>query len=413
MQRMRFGLASLALGVCVDLNAQAIEEPVTVNTRERPGYDAIGIPVGGLRLFPELQLGLRHDSNILATPDNEVSDRIVDYRPGVALRSDWTRHEFAVGADIDAARFEDNGNEDYTDTSIWTRGALDFSDARLSGFVRYQDAHEPRTSPDARRGVSPTEFAVWTATLGYDYQPARFFLHPRLRYRELEFDSIRTPAGAAIDNSDRDRSRTEIAVRAGFEVSPDYIVFSEASSTSLDYDRTPDNDGFDRNASGAELDVGALFRLTGKMFGEISVGYLEWSYDDSRFSDVNGSTFGADITWNITPLITLNIDGDQQIRATTVNGASGIDQTRFGIQADYELLRNLILSASADSREDEFQNIQRTDDIVGTSLGGRYLMNRYLSLDIGYRFDSRETSPAGAGDEYDIETLYVRINGQL
>jgi hypothetical protein len=393
--------------------AQDIDAPVTVTSRNRADYDATGLPTGGLRLYPTLALEFLSNSNVLATKDGEISDFAVLVKPGFEFRSDWTRHAFAVGADATIARYDDLDSEDYDDYALWTRGLWNFSNARLTGGLRYDDAHEPRTSPNARLGLELTEFSTGSLNLAYHYQPARFFVQPKLRHRQLEYDSTPTPDGV-IDNSDRDRDSTELSLRLGYDVSPDYSVFAEARSTQVDYDQPIDNDGFVRDSDGFQLVFGSLIGLSDMVFGELHVGYLDWEYDDPRFAPTDGFTFGADITWNISQLTTLNVNGSQGIRATTVRGSSGIDQTRLGARVDHELLRNLVLSLNVSSSEDDFHDIDRNDDVFGAKLGGRYLMNRNLNLDFGYEYASRDTKPvADRRNEFDIDLFFVRINGQL
>ena len=47
-------------------------------------------------------------------------------------------------------------------------------------------------------------------------------------------------------------------------------------------------------------------------------------------------------------------------------------------------------------------------------MGGRYLINRRLSLEFGYLDESRDTSPRGdGGNEYDDDILFIRLIGRL
>ena len=100
------------------------------------------------------------------------------------------------------------------------------------------------------------------------------------------------------------------------------------------------------------------------------------------------------VTWNVTGLTTLIFSGSRRIDSTTIVGASGIDTTEFGFQADHELLRNLILNFDATVANEDFNGIDRDDDLKRFLVGGKYFMNRYLNLEFGYIYRDRDTSPA-------------------
>ena len=66
------------------------------------------------------------------------------------------------------------------------------------------------------------------------------------------------------------------------------------------------------------------------------------------------------------------------LNETTQSGASSVQDTGVGLQVDHELLRNLILSASADYDRSEFDDIGRTDDTIALGADAKYLLNRRL-----------------------------------
>jgi uncharacterized protein (PEP-CTERM system associated) len=68
-------------------------------------------------------------------------------------------------------------------------------------------------------------------------------------------------------------------------------------------------------------------------------------------------------------------------------------ETAYEAQIDYELLRNLILSAGAKYSHDDFQGgLPRQDDVTKYSFGLDYFMNRHLRLGARYDFISRDST---------------------
>jgi hypothetical protein len=116
----------------------------------------------------------------------------------------------------------------------------------------------------------------------------------------------------------------------------------------------------------------------------------------------------------ITQLTTLEFSGGRTVDSTTIVGASGIDVTNFGVSGDHELSRNLILSADLEYTNEDFEGIDREDDIWLLEIGGEYKMNRYLRVNLGYRLRDRDTSPDSAGGRtYTAQDVFLSLTGSL
>ena len=55
--------------------------------RVQPGYVAPGIPLGGFRLAPSVEVTGIHDDNIFGTQDDRVADSLLRIQPQLALAS--------------------------------------------------------------------------------------------------------------------------------------------------------------------------------------------------------------------------------------------------------------------------------------------------------------------------------------
>ncbi len=409
--------ACVALLICITISgvavAQKLERENTVSDRARPGLDADGIPLGGFRFFPAVGLGVVHNDNVFATSDFEQSDLATVVHPELKLTSESSRHRAAIGADADLARYSDFDGEDYDDFDIYALGGVEIGTGRVQAELRHSDKHEERTSPDDARGVNPTEFTIDKIAGAYTWKPGRWMTKVDAGYRKMEFDDTATLT-TPIDNADRDRSATELGFRLAREMSPSYALYAEVQGDQIEYEQQFDRDGFERSSDGFNAVVGAVLDFSGQTFGEVFGGYLRRDFDDARFSTADGPTFGGRVTWNVTGLTTLMFSGSRGIDATTIVGASGIDTTKFGFQADHELLRNLVLNLDLSFANEDFEGINRDDDLKRFLVGGQYFMNRYLNLEFGYIYRDRDTSPANSGGrEFEMNQFFVRLAGQL
>ena len=137
----------------------ALLEGMGVMDRARPEYDAAGVPVGGLTLYPTLALDATADDNIFRGP-NGVSDAIWTISPRLDLRSNWDSNAVQLYGQLDHLAYQDQTTETRTNWTLGGAGRLDFSPGSfLSNETSYFDTHEARTSPDlSLQALSPTHY---------------------------------------------------------------------------------------------------------------------------------------------------------------------------------------------------------------------------------------------------------------
>jgi hypothetical protein len=400
---------------CFAAGPAPAQSPETVATRKRPEIDPLGLRLGAFRLDASVAGGYLYNDNVFAIDANEVDDNVLAIRPEVVLASDWSRHALRIGADADLARYDQYDSEDYDDTHVFADGRVDLGRGSLSGALGYSDLHEPRSSPDDRGGDEPTTYGLTAASAEWVFRPGALLVKPAVRYQSFSYDD--TPASGfpsgVIDNADRDRDELYGGLRVGYELATNYDAFVEARATSVEYDLKADFDGFERSSDGYELVAGSTFDLGGKTFGEIYAGYRRWSYDDPRFENIDGLTFGLDLTWNATPLTTLAVLGSSSIESTTIVGAAGIQRTAVSLHVDHELLRNLILWAMVSAAREDFHGIDRVDDLREAALGAKYLMNRRLYLLLQADTERRDSSGEQVGQSYKINTVDLSLRWNL
>jgi hypothetical protein len=393
--------------------AQQLERENTVTDRARPGLDADGIPLGAFRFFPSAGLGLMHNDNVFATSEFEQSDLVVVVQPVLKLTSESSRHRATLAAEGDLGRYSDFDGEDYDDFDLYAEGGVEVGNGRVRGELRHSEKHEERTSVDDARGVEPTEYTIDKIAGTYSWKPGRWMAKVDAGYRKMEFDSTATLT-TPIDNADRDRNTTQLGFRLAREMSPSYALYGEVQGKQIEYEQQFDSDGFERSSDDFSAVFGAVLDFSGQTFGEVFAGYLRRDFDDARYGTADGPTFGGRVTWNVTGLTTLEFTGSRRIDSTTIIGASGINTTEFGFQADHELLRSLVLNLDLTIANEDFEGIDRDDDLKRFLVGGKYFMNRYMNLEFGYVFRDRETSPASSGGrEFEMSQFFVRVVGQL
>jgi hypothetical protein len=189
-------------------------------------------------------------------------------------------------------------------------------------------------------------------------------------------------------------------------------LFVEGRYFDSNYDTSVDRNGNNRDNDGYDLVAGAEIDLSGVTFGEVFAGYRSIDYADNVFETQDGFTYGATLDWNLTGLTTISFGAAQRLLGTTVDGASGIESTELEIGVDHELLRNLILSLAYQYDDQDFLNIDRTDDFKRVILSAEYFLSRRWVIDGGYIYQDRESDDPTA-DQFSISQVYLGFKARI
>jgi len=392
------------------------ERGETVTNRPRPELDRLGVRAGGLFIYPRLGLQEFYNDNIFATDSDEEDDFITLVSPRVDVASDWTQHAFDLYAKAAIGRHADQTEEDFEDFSVGTNGRLDITQrAKLRAGVSYDRLHEGRGSPDddRRQGGSPpvelTLFDVGSVFLTYQQRLGRFLLESGGEVDRLDYDNVSREDGTIINNDERDRAIYAGNLKIGYEFMPGYTAFTRGE---VDYRRYDDlccddpPNQFDRDSQGYLIEVGTDFDVTAVLLGDVAIGYRSQDYDDPSFDTIGDVAGRASLTWNPTGLTTVSaLITRGEVIETTQSGSAAIFETAGRVTVDHELLRNLLLQATVSVSDDDYQDIPRSDTYVLAGFGAKYLMNRYIDLDLSYRYLSLGSSDQGS--DFTNNTIFL------
>ncbi len=383
-----------------------------VAERGRRRFEAKGTRAGSFLVFPSLGVTGQYDDNIFSTNTNEVDDFVTLVNPALRLQSDWNNHALNFTANAEIARFDDRSREDYQDYTVGFDSRIDVRrSTNVTAGAAFGAQHELRSSPDDVGGLEPTEIDVTSAQLGAVHRFNRLSIGLNGSGRRLDFDDARTAAGATINNDDRDRSEYDASVRLGLEINPTSEAQVVASYNQTEYDASLDDLGFNRESDGFALQAGMVVDLTGTVFLNFLVGVFEQSFDDTRLSDIDGSTFRAGVEWSATPLTTVTAAVSRSVEETTLTGTSGVLRTAAALGIDHELLRNLIISADVSNVIEDFRGVARDDRTLDFSAGAQFLLHPRIVAEFGVNVTTRDSDVAA--QDFDRNRYFVRVVGRL
>lgn len=370
--------------------------------RHRPEYDTPSIPVLGLDLIPGLTAGVAYDDNIFARPQG-VSDAIAVVSPEFLLQSNWSRNALSVFGRADSQSYLDHDSESRVDWAVGTNGRLDIaSDAGASAGLSFEQDTEPRTSPSTPvDAATPVRFTVAKAYLGGVKQFNRLRLSAQVNLRDYAYDNPEAIGGGVVYQRDRSRTEPGVEAEAEYAISPAASVFVDVLGNHKAFrDELAVNPS--RTSSGYDLTVGSNFEITRLMQGQLQVGYLEQDYDDHRFSQVSGLSVRGFVRYYPTRLLTVTLSGSRAVQDAEVAGSEGYLASIGRVRADYELLRQLILSAEVDYENDDFRGVNRSDDRPSALFHAQYLVNRHIGVDLAYEHIEQHSTGSLRGVDYDV-----------
>jgi hypothetical protein len=389
--------------------AQEPERGVSVFERARPDYDPLGVRAGSFLVFPSIEIGESYNDNIFATENDEEDDFITVVRPQVEVTSDWGRHQVGLQAGADGGFYFDNDDENFVDYFALADGRLDIvQETFLLGGVGYRHLHEDRGSPDDVAGEEPTEYSLYSANLGVVRARGRISARVDGNVDRYDFEDVDAAGGGEIDQDDRDRTHYTLSGRVGYEYLPDVEAFVRVTGRLREYDEL--EGGLDRDSTGYAAVIGTDLDFTGKLSGEVFVGYQHTTYDDDTLNDIDGLAAGGAVLWNVTGLTSIRGFIQGSTEETTQAGASGYLALRAGAAVEHELMRNVLLGAGITVGRDDYEGIDREDDILIGNLSAKYLINRnfYAGAEFAHRTRSSDTP-----DEYSQNVFTVRVGAQL
>ncbi len=370
---------------------------VSVRDRVRPGYDAVGVRAGAFTVFPSASVKGTYSDNIYATDTNTESDFITTLGARVSAVSTWSRHSLNLRAGLAQQLYADNNDEDRLDWDAGADGRIDITrDTNVSAGLSYAQLHEDRGSPNAiGLAAEPTEYSLFQANVALSHRFNRVTSRIGATYADYDYDTVPLTGGGVLNQDFRDREEYTQFLRLGYDVSPDTNVYLQGTLNQRKYDQKPPAVPLNRDSDGYSVVAGADFRLTNLAQGGLYVGYQSQDYDDPALPQIDGMAFGASVDWFVTPLTTVRFEAASTIEETIAAGASGYTDNSVGLRIDHELMRNVILGGRASFANNDYEGINRSDDVTRAGLSVDYLLNRNFSLRLGYDYTDRDSNVLG------------------
>jgi hypothetical protein len=387
---------------------------ISVRQRPRPDYQAEGILVGGFMIYPKISTAVTFDDNIFAVQHGAVGDTIFTQTPEVDIQSTWARNALSAYVKAQQDEYVSFDGEDATQYGAGVAGKYQFGDSMLEGGVDFAHDVLPRSaSNNVGFSVHPIPYDYTALNTEFVSTFTRVRFSVRLDDQLYDYQNGQTASGSVVDESQYNHNTFTVTGKAELAVSPDAAVYLTASGNTRNYEFGPPTVAFSLNNSGYEVDAGANFDLTHLVRGEIQLGYLDQTYEASSvFKPIDGPSAKVQLQWFPTQLTTVTGVATRAVGDAGVPGSAGFLLSSGSVQIDHELLRNVILTAQGSYGAEQYNGIERTDDIVSAGASADWLLTRHIGLTLAYTYTSQSSSGAQKGPSFEDNRLLLSVNLQ-
>ncbi len=390
-------------------NTAITEDDLTrmpVADRPHPDYDPIGIRWNSVYFYPSITEKTRYETNVFATDKNAKGDFSFVTSPNMLIRYDNPLASFQGDFGADFYNYSEFDSENRFDAHARMQIHNELShdlvlDTTLEASRKHDERGDSALPPDAAHPIPYTDLrgeTILTKTFN------RFGVSLGGSVRNLTYEDVESFEGEKLDQSWRNGTILTGMVKPFYEFSPGYRLYAKAQVNNRDYEGTGD---LNRDSHGYDVRGGLEFGLTSLLTGSVEVGHLDQTYKDKEIDPVSGLSAGGKLTWLVTPLMTISLTGDRVVSETTTPGVEARLDTSAGLQVDYELLRNLVISTGAKYKNENFEGTDREDNIFKLSTEIDYYLNRTFKLGARYDFIDRDSTESAFTYENHVVMFYV------
>lgn len=379
---------------------------VSVMEREHPEYEPVPVHLGMLELTPSMAIGTGYDDNLYAVQAPRIGDAYLHLVPRLKIVRPSENLKLTLNGQFDLTRYASRTTENQTNYRVDGSAHYVISNATTFDLSALHGRFaQERTDPDSPALTQrPIRFTISEATGTVIQVFNRLRLRGLLNVEKRDYRDGADALGNVVDQDFRDRTTITGTGIGEYALSPSIALFGAGSYNTRDY-RTRIGPVPARDSQGYELALGSSFELGAKIRGSLRAGYLKQNYRDPFFADIGGVLVRGDIAYFLTPLVTLTGTIDRKVNETGILEAAGYLSTTATVRADYELLRNLILSASVEKEARDFNNIDRNDDRLNYRASGIYRLSPRVALRADLLHRSQSSVGTVLGREFEKTRL--------
>jgi hypothetical protein len=365
-------------------------EDLPVKKRVHPGYEPVGIRAGSWMFNPSMITGGFFDSNVFSSSNAKRSDLAAVFEPSLRAHTMWERHGIDLKLDTQSTVYKENSSLNQNNASLKGNAWIDLAHD-LAVLSSFQVAHLNEgvgTLSSPANAVTPTPYNLLSGDVTLRKQFNRLTTSIGFRTDSYDYGSARTQDGTVINQDARDGQIYSLHSRIDYAFSSTLGWFAGVEGNQRDIRGLP---GHTLDSQGYRALSGVTVNFRNLVTGEFGVGHVQQRFVDPTIGTVDGPSYRARLTWRPTRLLDVHVKAEQLVTQTSVTSATGVLANAVQIGADYELLRNVIVSVAGGYETDRFFGQARKDRVTTSDARVKYLLNRFSSISAYYQYTNRNS----------------------
>ncbi len=365
---------------------------------------------GPFEVAPSTQVQFKHDDNIFRSNTDEQDSSIIVVKPRLEATVQNGGSKYMLFGEIENGTYNDSSDDNYTDFAVGGEAHVEFNRRNfLDLTVAFLDEHEDRG----------TGYSQGTQVQGID-EPDEYedtLLDAKYTFGGVESKGRLELAAKVLDKnftnnkpeSDlRDRSEKTLGATFYWQVMPKTSILIEGRKRDIGYDNDLNNpDLTTLDSDETDLFLGVEWVATAQTTGKIKFGKGEREFDDSRADTFDESRWEAAIEWRPRAQTLLTF-GTKRSGEETRGSGTFIDRKEYQVAWIKQWTYKIRSEASAYIAEDAYEGITRDDDISLYRLGIIYAQRPWLSWELSFTADERDSDQLDL--DYDRNVVQLGLN---
>lgn len=367
---------------------------VSVREQARPSYDVIGVPIGGVVLYPRVEAGAGATTNTYLTSQDATASPFLYQAASARVETRWSRHFLRVLASTTNREYlgQSQRNEHLWNVNALGRVDLGNSvkvEANLSSSRNFENLLSGEAVPTVA-ALSKYQYSI--AALKTTYLEGRFRATAIADYNKLDFSTVPLRAGGQLDQNFRDRNIARATVQLEYAYSPSIALFGQITGSEIQYDSDPPLGREKLDSRSVRLLGGINVDIAGSWRGSIGVGYVVRDYASTTYDSIRGITAEFNIETFPTQRLTLGLSGQRVAEDISIGIPRPSFNNSLAVRTDYELLRNMIISAGG-----EYLRQSAGRETIRATASGRYLASRRINIQGTFSYTQRNSEDLREG----------------
>ena len=374
--------------------------------------------------YPSVEVVVSDHDNVRRRTDQDEGDMRVLVSPQLAYRTNLGRHPFYVAYSGQFAFHQDIKTEDAEAHTLNANLNLDLSQRwDVDLFAAIGTGYEERGISGSRsltglaidsrafdalaqlnQEPDKYDFETIGADLIYGRKGAR--LKGVLGYERTDTSFTNNSQGLGNISGARDRESQSVHLDLDYEIGARSSVFGRVQYTETDYLRSFNS----LDSEQTDFMLGLRWKPSNGLSGVVAVGDSEKDFIDPSREDYHGTSYYANLAYNITPYSTLSIGASQLVEEPGDEFADFYESQLLGVAWDHSLTDRIGFGVYAKWIDDQY-NTGRVDEFTDYGLTVDYAWRAWLTAGLFMGQIDRESNVSNVA--YDDRYFGLRVRSDL